>query len=200
MTGPSPSERKTDEELAREARVGSRRSFDELTLRYKRRLFVYLRSRLGSDEDAEDMVQETFLRLYRNIHRYDPAFRFSTWLYTSAKRLSISSYRKKTTEKMKLGSRVLTGTEELADDEDAETPSAGLWEAARALGETRFRVLWLRYGEDLTVGEIAESIGKSRLAVRVLLHRARTGLMKRVGVAAARAAAAPVGVRPIPHG
>src|SRR5512143_3621656 len=85
---------KTDEELACEARAGSRRSFEELASRYRRRLFVYLRPRLASDEDAEDMVQDTFLKLYRNIEGYDPAFRFSTWLYTSASRLAIDSFRR----------------------------------------------------------------------------------------------------------
>ena len=67
---------KTDEELAREARAGSRPAFEELALRYKRRLFVYLRPRLASDQDTEDMVQETFLKLYRNIDRYDPDLPF----------------------------------------------------------------------------------------------------------------------------
>ena len=84
---------KTDEELAREARAGSRRSFEELAGRYRRRLFVYFRPRLGSDQDAEDMVQETLLKLYRNIGSYDPAFRFSTWLYTAASRLATSTWR-----------------------------------------------------------------------------------------------------------
>ena len=141
---------KTDEELAREARAGSRRSFDELARRYKRRLFVYLRPRLGSDEDAEDMVQETFLKLYRNIGGYDPAFKFSTWLYTSANRLAIDSFRRKSGGEGSAGRG-----EEIIDIPDPSagagegSDASGLWEAARTLGGDRFRVLWLRYGEDL---------------------------------------------------
>ncbi len=172
---------RTDEELAREARAGSRRSFDELARRYKRRLFVYLRPRLGSDEDAEDLVQETFLKLYRNIGGYDPAFKFSTWLYTSANRLAIDAFRRRPAERVaKVAER----------DVDIPDPSAGpesgsgaaeLWEAARTLGGDRFRVLWLRYGEDLSVEEIAAVLGRTRLAVRVLLHRARTSLAGRLG-------------------
>ncbi len=201
MTVPQTIEQKTDEELAREARAGSRRSFDELALRYKRRLFVYLRSRLGSDEDAEDMVQETFLKLYQNIHRYDPAFHFSTWLYTSAKRMTISSFRRKTTVERRLGSRIWPETEVRQADAHAKTPSAGLWEAAKSLGGNRFRALWLRYAEDLTIGEIAESLGKSPIAVRMLLHRARTSLMKRVGDAPIRVEAVePAAARTAPQG
>ena len=183
MIDPDPIEQKTDEELAREARAGSRRSFEELALRYKRRLFVYFRPRLGSDQDAEDLVQETFLKLYRNIHHYDPAHRFSTWLYTSANRLAISSYRKKRTAAGRLGLDVAVDSADLAAHTAGETRSRGLWDAAGMLGGNQYRVLWLRYGEDLSIEEIAASVGKSRLAVRLLLHRARTNLMKRVGPA-----------------
>ena len=183
MIDPDPSEKKTDEELAREARAGSRRSFEELALRYKRRLFVYFRPRLGSDQDAEDLVQETFLKLYRNIRNYDPALRFSTWLYTSANRLAISSYRRKKISAGRLGPEIADATADLARRAAAgETRSMGLWDMAKTLGGNQFRVLWLRYGEDLTVEEIAVSIGKSRLAVRLLLHRARKNLMNRQGV------------------
>jgi RNA polymerase sigma-70 factor (ECF subfamily) len=181
---------KTDEELAREARAGSRRSFEELAMRYRARLFVYFRPRLGSDQDAEDMAQETLLKLYRNIGSYDPAFRFSTWLYTAASRLAISSYRKKG------GSPALVRLDDVTDvaDPRAWTPgpaeAAGLWDSARTLGGNQFRALWLRYGEDLSVEEIAHAIGKSRLAVRLLLHRARVNLMRKAGPAPAKAGAA----------
>ena len=199
MIDPDPIGRKTDEELAREARAGSRRSFEELALRYKRRLFVYFRPRLGSDQDAEDLVQETFLKLYRNIHNYDPAHRFSTWLYTSANRLAISSYRRKKTAAGRLGAEVADDSADPAVRAAMETRSTGLWDAAGTLGGNQYRVLWLRYGEDLSIEEIAASIGKSRLAVRLLLHRARTNLMKRVGPAPGRAAVK-TAVRETPYG
>jgi len=66
MADPSNRNERTDEELAVEAGAGSQGSFDELALRYRRRLFVYFRPRLGSDQDAEDMVQDTFLKLYED--------------------------------------------------------------------------------------------------------------------------------------
>jgi RNA polymerase sigma-70 factor (ECF subfamily) len=181
---------KTDEELAREARAGSRSAFEELALRYKRRLFVYLRPRLGSDQDTEDMVQETFLKLYRNIDRYDPAYRFSTWLYTAATRLAISSYRKKKIAVMPLPSEEAGGVADPAAVPPAGMEASGLWDSARTLAASQFRVLWLRYGEDLEVAEIARALGKSRVAISLLLHRARTNLMKRTGAAPAGAMAA----------
>ena len=72
----------------------------------------------------------------------------------------------------------------------AGTDTTGLWDSARTLAESQFRVLWLRYGEDMEVAEIARAVGKSRVAVSLLLHRARTNLMKRTGAAPAGAMAA----------
>jgi len=181
MADHARTEEKTDDELAREARDGSRRSFEELARRYKRRLFVYLRPRLGSDEDAEDMVQDTFLKLYRNVGGYDPAYRFSTWLYTSANRLAIDSFRKNATVRRESAGAANDQLSDPAAGREAGTGESGLWDKAQALGETRFRVLWLRYGEDMTIDEIAAVLGRTRLAVRVLLHRARTSLAGLLG-------------------
>lgn len=175
---------KTDEDLACEARAGSRRSFEELALRYRRRLFAYFRPRMGCDQDAEDLVQETLLKLYRNIGSYDPAFHFSTWLYTAAGRLAISRYRKRAVAAA--GMKSLAAGESAAPSEEAgdgESPASRsrLWILAGTLRPNQFRALWLRYAEEMPVEDIAVSMGKSRLAVRLLLHRARTNLMKREG-------------------
>jgi RNA polymerase sigma-70 factor (ECF subfamily) len=186
MTDHDPIEGPTDEELARRARAGSVRSFEELARRYKRRLFVYLRPRVGSDEDAEDLVQDTFLKLYRNIGSYDPAFRFSTWLFTSAGRLAIDAYRKHAASRDKLAAESAAELPDPASDRDRDPRLSGLWTAAQGLGGDRFRVLWLRYGEDLSIEEIAAVLGRTKLAIRILLHRARISLMKAAGPSPAR--------------
>src|SRR5512137_547503 len=134
-------EEKTDDELACEARDGSRRSFEELARRYKRRLFVYLRPRLASDEDAEDMVQDTFLKLFRNIGSYDPAYRFSTWLYTSANRLAIDSFRKNAVARERSTASPDTVIPDPAGGFEIEAGATGVWDAARKLGADRYRVL-----------------------------------------------------------
>jgi len=141
MLAHEPTGRRTDEELAGEARAGSRRSFEELALRYKRRLFVFFRPRLGSDQDAEDMVQETFLKIFRNIESYDPAYRFSTWLYTSAHRLAISSYRKKKIAAVALRLEGAGGLADPTTETARDTAPTELWAAARTLGGVLFQVV-----------------------------------------------------------
>src|SRR5512144_246553 len=196
MSDHDPIAEKTDEELAREARAGSRRSFEELACRYKRRLFVYLRPRLASDEDAEDMVQDTFLKLYRNIAGYAPAYRFSTWLYTSASRLAIDSFRRGAATRDTVAIDENLQIADPAAGREPERSRSGLWEAARTLGADKYRVLWLRYGEDMSIEEIAAVVGRTKISVRVLLHRARTSLAGRLGAEMGRAVGQNPGAAP----
>ena len=83
----------TDEELALEAQAGSRRCFEELIARYSPKLFHFLRPKIYNVSDIEDIIQETFYKLYRNIFRYDSKWKFSTWLYTAVNRQAISHFR-----------------------------------------------------------------------------------------------------------
>ena len=59
--------------------------------RYEGRLLRFLRQR-GASADAEDLAQDTFVRVYVNLHCYQPRWRFSTWLFTIARRLSINHH------------------------------------------------------------------------------------------------------------
>jgi RNA polymerase sigma-70 factor (ECF subfamily) len=171
----------SDEELVTQAQTGSRRCFDELVHRYSHRLFYFLRPKVTSDEDTEDLVQETFLKTYRNINRFDMNYKFSTWLYTTAARLVISFYRKK---RVNDSLPVYNPSppdpgEQAAREEDAKN----LWNIAQTLQSNQYQVLWLRYMEELSLKEIALVMKKNRVHVRVLLHRARLNLIKQLNPA-----------------
>jgi DNA-directed RNA polymerase specialized sigma24 family protein len=160
----------SDEELAAQAAAGSRTAFEELVSRYSPRLFYFLRSRTESDEDIEDLVQETF------------------WLFTLAVRLAISRHRSKKTR-----------PESPLDPEVAEHPSPGpqerlirkeeaqeqknIWNLARTLRPGEYRALWLRYAEGLPVKDIARAMNKTQLGVRALLHRSRLKLGEKLKTA-----------------
>ena len=83
----------SDEKLASKVATGSRSSFEELVSRYSSRLFYFLRHRFKTDQDIEDLIQETFLKAFRNIDRFNPERKFSTGLYTIAIRQAISRFR-----------------------------------------------------------------------------------------------------------
>jgi RNA polymerase sigma-70 factor (ECF subfamily) len=173
-----------DEELAARAASGSRTAFEDLVSRYSLRLFHFLRSRSQSDEDVEDLVQETFLRVFQNIGRFDPQQRFSTWLYTIAIRLTISRHRSRRERPLPLELEGLEHTapgpqESLARKEEAEE-AGNIWLIARTMKPSEYQVLWLRYAEEMGIKEIARTMARSPVGVRVLLHRSRTKLGKKL--------------------
>src|SRR5215470_3615985 len=83
-----PSDTISLEELAARARGGSRVSFDEIVVRLRPRLVAFLARRLADAAEAEDVAQETFLRAYDHLDRYDPARPFTTWLFAIGKNVA----------------------------------------------------------------------------------------------------------------
>ena len=168
----------TDEELAVEVASGSRAAFEELVCRYSPRLFHFLRHRLSTSQDIEDLIQETFLKVFRHIDRYNPEFKFSTWLYTVAIRLAISNYRSnKSKDISSIPYHPPADPQEIVTRKDQ---SQKMWSCAESLHNKQYEALWLRYMEDMAVKEIALVMNKTQAQVRVLLHRARLNLGKKL--------------------
>ena len=174
---PSPSA----ETLAREAQAGDTASFEALVERFEGPLFQFLRVRTGNADEAEELAQEAFLRAWTNLHRYDSRWRFSTWLFTVAKRLAASRHRRRA-GRTEQSADVLEGVAVDADPASiagVRDEQGHLWRTAdRVLKVEQRSALWLRYAEERTVEEIANILGKRRVTVRVLLFRAREALGK----------------------
>ena len=172
---------RTAEELACAAQAGSLEAYEELVRRYQHRLFRFLRRFVRSAGDAEDLVQDTFIRAFRRIHRYKPEYRFVVWLMTIGRRLAARAYRKHCRRDVDLDPdehrRVEPGPEEQVV---ARETAGAIWQLAAELPRQQTQVLWLHYAEDFPVKEIARVMGKSCVGVRVMLHRARTGLAQRL--------------------
>lgn len=167
------------EELARQVQQGCRDSFAELVERYCNRLLQFLCNKTSSVQDAEDLVQETFIKAYENIHKYQDSWKFSTWLFTIAKRLSISRYRNRCN--LKPAGKLESQVAEPADVGAHEQIGSSLWATARSLTENQYQALWLKYAQGMSIKDIAAVMGKTQVNVKVLLYRARTNLAKKLG-------------------
>ncbi len=173
----------SDEEIATRAAAGSAGAFEELIFRYNARLCHFLRHKTQTDQDVEDLAQETFLKAFRNLDRFDPRRKFSTWLYTIAVRQAISRYRRQKPR----GEATEFKSHEL-DPQDAliqKERSQNLWHQASTLPPHEYEALWLRYAEDMSIKDMAKVLKKRPLTVRVLLHRARLNLAKKMQLKAA---------------
>ncbi len=84
-----------DQKLVEEAKAGDRRAFRELYERYQRRVYSIAYGYLRNQEDALDVLQEAFVKVHRNIDRFEGQSSFYTWLYRIVANLSIDHLRKK---------------------------------------------------------------------------------------------------------
>lgn len=90
----------TDETLISRFQSGDENAYIELVNRYKDKLINFVFYFLKDEEHAEDIVQETFIRLYEKKHYYKPIAKFSTWIYTIARNLANTELRKKSRNKI----------------------------------------------------------------------------------------------------
>ena len=167
--GPVP----TDEALAARAQSGSLDAFATLFHRYEGRLLGYVARRVPKP-DAEDIVQESFVRAWASIDRFDTERRFSTWMFTITTRQTISHIRRRRLHESE--PEIVVGPCATARLERRESSEA-LWDAAReVLTDEQHAAIWLRYVENMTAREIGRVLGRTAVGVRVLLHRARERL------------------------
>ena len=180
------------EDLALAAQGGSVRAFEELVARFEGPLYNFLWMRTRNTAAAEDLAQDTFLRAWQRLSRYDSRWRFSTWLYTLAARLAVSAHRARGKES-RTGSAVpldeVPAGLDPAQVAEGRDDGRALWELAeRVLRPEERSALWLRYAEDLSAEEIAAVLGRPSVTVRVLLFRARERLGAALSPASRRTA------------
>jgi RNA polymerase sigma-70 factor (ECF subfamily) len=167
----------SDEDLARRARGQDMTAFEELVRRYEKRIYGFLLRRTSDRRLAEDLAQDTFVRAFRKIARYNPRHAFKTWLFTIANRLAASHYRAEARRIQPVPLEHALGCP-AEPDEDREA-GAAIWETARShLPPDQTTALLLKYADAMSVNEIAAIMNKSPGNVKVLLHRARKRLAK----------------------
>ena len=175
----------TDEQLAQRAQQGCAASFELLVRRFQTPLLHFLQSRAADFNDAEDLLQETFIRAGRHIGRYRPRRRFAPWLFTIAYRLLLNHFRdtrrhRGDDELRALPSPALQPPDQL---ERRETRTR-LWDIARrALTDTQFAILWLHCVEQMSLKEVSRVTGRSQVATRAALFRARKKLLPQLEAA-----------------
>jgi len=164
------------EQLVLQAQHGCSVSYGELVRRFQNPLLHFLRQL--TDRDCEDLVQETFIRAYRHLHQYRRKWRFSTWLFTIARRLSINAQRSNRPAADSHSLETLeAGGPSPADAVASEESRARLWDlAASALNRDQYTAIYLYYVDDMSVEEVAQVLERSRGAVKKMLYSARKRL------------------------
>jgi RNA polymerase sigma-70 factor, ECF subfamily len=180
-----------DVQLMLRAKNGDDQAYSQLVLAYQDRLIAIFYHLVGSQEAAEDLAQDVFLRIYRARHGYEPTARFSTWLFRIANNLASNIRRDRGrrkevnlagSESGPLGTRP---PERLALEKSALMPARLLDRtelqqhvqvALETLNDRQRMALLLHKFEDMSYQEIAEAMELTTQAVKSLLSRARDNL------------------------
>lgn len=180
-------------QLVQMSRTGDRAAFKELVELYKDKLHRLAYRMTNNRHDSEDVVQETFMRVYMNLNHYDENQKFSTWIFRIGKNLCIDLLRKK-----KVDHSLDTG---LGDEQDRtfyeKLPSAEASPESRVLlGEMQDQmrkvidklsdkyktIVTLYYLHEMSLQEISDALGVPVTTVKSRLHRGREQLRKKWGM------------------
>ncbi|MCB9877199.1 MAG: sigma-70 family RNA polymerase sigma factor [Planctomycetes bacterium] len=168
----------SDAELVRRSLAGQQDPFAALVARYQRRAFWIAFHVLGRAEEARDVCQEAFVRLYRSLDRYDYARSFYTWFYRIVMNLAIDALRKlRSARASSLDDLVAMLPDEREDAAQApierDEQNALVWQVLDKL-DAKFRaVLVLRDIHGLSCREIAPILKITHATARWRLHRGR---------------------------
>lgn len=182
----------SDEELVESAKQGDPDAFPQLVKKYSRRILRVGRNITNNDEDAEDVLQETFLKAYTHLDGFQGNSKFYTWLVRIAMNEALMKLRKRK------GDKVVSLDEQLDTGEDTVTREIAVWEGnpedrysqeeireildktVASLPEAFRTVFMLRDVEELSTEETADVLKLSIPAVKSRLLRARLQLREKL--------------------
>jgi RNA polymerase sigma-70 factor (ECF subfamily) len=180
-----------DDELVRRVQAGNAEAFEELVRRYERKVYNITFRLMGNDQDASEALQDTFLRAYRFIHKFQFKSSFFTWLYRIATNVSLSNLRKRP----KIETVSIDEPVNESGDLPLEIPDVkyspevmmkrrelrrALQEAVDQLPSDYRSVVVLRDLEGLSNEEVSKVLNLSVAAVKSRLHRGRLVLRRQL--------------------
>jgi RNA polymerase sigma-70 factor (ECF subfamily) len=175
----------TDEEIVEQVLSGDGSAFELILRRYNQRLFRVARGILGDDAEAEDVLQEAYVRAFAHLDQFEGRSKFSTWLTRIA--VHEATARRRRRRRMRL---VDLGNEEglcmspISHNPEVEASrvelGALLRELIDMLPSSLRAVVMLRLVEGLDTDEAAECLGLTSANVKIRLHRARSLLREQI--------------------
>ncbi len=180
-----------DVALMLQVREGNAAAFEELMRRYQNRLIAVLEHLVPGAQQAEDLAQEVFMRVYRARETYQPEAKFSTWLFTIANNVANNAIRKLSNRKEVHLQATPSGSVSIRPLENMAKEASGLMPARvfarneeaemiaaaiQSLNERQRMAVLLSKFEHMSYIDIASTMGLSSQAVKSLLSRARSKL------------------------
>ncbi|MFZ1946612.1 MAG: sigma-70 family RNA polymerase sigma factor [bacterium] len=181
----------TDEELVEQARRGLPGAFDTLVSRYQDKVYRLARRLTNTQEDAEDVVQDAFVKAYQSLTEFKGTASFYTWLYRITLNLALMKIRRERGRFVPMDEPIETERGALVRDfpDDGPDPLADLIQketsrlldnAIKQLSPTSRAIFVLRHIEGLSTEETGRILNMSASAIKSKLHRIRGALEKKL--------------------
>lgn len=180
---------KIDLQLISEALRGNTSAFDELFARYESQIRSMLAQRCLSRDDAKDILQETFIRAYLNLEKFQPQYAFGQWIHTIARNLFIDYTRRRKGDYIEIESGHYE-TPCLAPNPEecviSKQNSRKLEQVLTTMPENYRIIIELRFFRELSYEEISEKLNMPMGTVKTQIHRARERFLKELNIGAAQ--------------
>lgn len=157
---------------------GNTSAFAHIIANYQSKIRAFINKRCSNAADSDDITQEIFIAVHKNLHQYKSEFPFSAWIFGIA--------RNKANEHFRKVKRLDVPSEHIDEAGHIDTPQSRIFiteqsnqfwnEAKRILSEEQFTAIWLKYQQDLQVSDISEHMQVSISNTKIHLFRARKKL------------------------
>jgi RNA polymerase sigma-70 factor (ECF subfamily) len=185
----SVSKKTNDREIISHIRDGENVCFDELFERYREKLFFYLRHLVGNKEEAEDLLQNVFVKAYEKFATFDARRAFSSWIYRIAHNEAVNHLKRKSRKTFLSWEDIVSSKDQIESSSKERSPYDD-WvrkevrnevrESMAKLPEKYREVLILRFYLDHSYEEIGAIIRKPTNTVGTLLARAKSRLLREI--------------------
>ncbi len=164
-----------DRHLVELSLAGDHTAFEYLFNRYRDAIYRLLVQRLGGTGDADDLLQETFIKVFINLHRYRPDYTFGQWVYTIARNTFVDFVRRRQ-EELSIDERFTSPASPMPTPEESVINLQKRSEIERCLERLapRYRrLIVMRFFEEYSYEEIAAKLAMPLGTVKTQIHRAR---------------------------
>jgi len=174
----------SDEKLAEIVRTKDKEMYSELVKRYQNKIFSYINRLINNRDEAEDLTQDVFIKVYKNLYGFDIKRKFSSWIYRIAHNESVNYLKKKSyfkilsLEQNEFFMNTLASSENIIENIIKNENAQKVKKLLEKLSFSHREVIVLRYFEERSYEEISDILRKPVNTVGTMINRAKGQLEK----------------------
>lgn len=172
----------SDSQLVRLSAEGDHRAFEYLFMRYNEAIKHLFEQRLGSSDTADDLLQETFIKVYLHLADYSENYTFGQWIYTIARNTLVDHVRRRADD-VSIDSKFIAPMATTPSPEESviiNQRTAHFEASLGELSEDYRRIIEMRFLDEYSYEEIAEKLGRPLNTIKTQIRRAKSAVCKMI--------------------